>query len=171
MAGRKPKINIEQEVYHETKEHREQRESSTPIYQSQKFIPPSTLTAKEREVWDYMVNVFRQTKNCMVSDADIYLMQMYCRDKVMLDEAAIRYNKNPEYWVKKENGFDKNGDVKFILKVNPDYIIIKDKTVSCMRISDQLGLSPLARARAGIRGANAKQDEDLIANLINRPKD
>lgn len=171
MAGRRPKVIIEQETYHETKEHKEAREDSTPVYESQNFIAPETLTKKEKEVWDYIVNIFRQTKNCMVSDADIHLMQMYCRDKVMLDEATKRYQKNSTYWVNIENGYDKEGNQKYTLKANPDYVIIKDKTASCLKLFDQLGLSPLARARVGVKGANAKKDEDIIGSLINRPKD
>lgn len=171
MAGRRPKVIIEQETYHETKEHKEARESFTPIYESQNFIAPETLTKKEKEVWDYIVNIFRETKNCMVSDADIHLMQMYCRDKVMLDEATKRYQANPTYWVNIENGFDKKGNQKYTLKANPDYVIIKDKTASCLKLFDQLGLSPLARARVGVKGANAKKDEDIIGSLINRPRD
>lgn len=171
MAGRRPKVIIEQETYHETKEHKEARKSSTPIYESQNFIAPETLTKKEKEVWDYIVNIFRETKNCMVSDADIHLMQMYCRDKVMLDEATKRYQANPTYWVNIENGFDKEGNQKYTLKANPDYVIIKDKTASCLKLFDQLGLSPLARARVGVKGANAKKDEDIIGSLINRPRD
>ena len=45
MAGRKPKVNIEQDIYHETKAHKENREKSTPIYQSQEFIAPDYLEA------------------------------------------------------------------------------------------------------------------------------
>lgn len=171
MAGRKPKINIEQDIYHETKAHKENREKSTPIYQSQEFIAPKTLTKKEKDVWDYIVGIFRETKNCMVSDADIHLMQMYCRDKVMLDEATKRYQENPTYWVNIENGFDKDGNQKYSLKVNPDYLIIKDKTSSCLKLFDQLGLSPLARARVGVKGANAKEDEDMFKKLMSRSDD
>lgn len=170
MGGRPPKLQ-NTKTGHYTKAEKQAQEESLPIYQSQEFVAPSNLTEKQREVWDYMVNVFRQTKNCMVSDADIYLMQMYCRDKVMLDEAAERYRKDSTYWVKFENGYDRNGDIKYILKVNPDYIIIKDKTASCLKLTDQLGLSPLARARAGVKGANSKKDENLFQSLIDRSDD
>ena len=40
-----------------------------------------------------------------------------------------------------------------------------------MKISDQLGLSPLGRARAGVKGANAKSDENILSKLCNRPND
>ena len=40
-----------------------------------------------------------------------------------------------------------------------------------MKISDQLGLSPLGRARAGVKGANAKIEEDIFASILNRSDD
>lgn len=168
MAGRPPKLN-NQKTGHYTKKELSDNEESLPIYQSQEFIPPEGLSKKELEVWDYIVNIFRQTRNCMVSDADIHLMQMYCRDKVMLDEATKRYQANPTYWVNIENGCDKRtGEKKYTLKANPDYVIIKDKTASCLKLFDQLGLSPLARARVGVKGANAKKDENVFAGLLSR---
>lgn len=167
MAGRPPKLN-NQKTGHYTKEELKNNEESLPVYQSQEFIAPENLNKKELEVWDYIVNIFRQTKNCMVSDADIHLMQMYCRDKVMLDEATKRYQANPTYWVNIENGFDKEGNQKYTLKANPDYVIIKDKTASCLKLFDQLGLSPLARARVGVKGANAKKDENVFSGLMAR---
>lgn len=170
MAGRPPKLN-NQKTGHYTKEELKNNEESLPVYQSQEFIAPENLNEKELEVWDYIVNIFRQTKNCMVSDADIHLMQMYCRDKVMLDEATKRYQANPTYWVNIENGFDKEGNQKYTLKANPDYVIIKDKTASCLKLFDQLGLSPLARARVGVKGANAKKDEDVFKGLLERSDD
>jgi hypothetical protein len=37
-----------------------------------------------------------------------------------------------------------------------------------LKYIDQLGLSPLARARAGVKGANAKKDENPFEELMNR---
>lgn len=169
MAGRKPKINIDQEVYHETKEHKEQRESSTPIYQSQEFIPPSTLTAKEREVWDWLVKIFRGTVNCMVSDADVQLMELYCRAKVATDEADAELKKdNRAYMLFGTGMYDKDGNEKMQLKSNPNIKKRHDNALLCLKYFDQLGLSPLARARVGVKGANAKQEENVFMKLMER---
>ena len=97
MAGRKPKVNIEQDIYHETKAHKEAREKSTPIYQSQEFIAPDYLTDKEKEVWDWLATIFRGTYNCMVSDADRDLMVLYCRAKVATDEADAALKKELDH--------------------------------------------------------------------------
>lgn len=172
MAGRKPKINIDQEVYHETKEHKEARENSTPIYQSQEFEPPEYLTEKELEVWNWLVKIFRGTYNCMVSDADQDLMVLYCRAKVATDEADAELKKDNRAYVLVDSGMtDKDGQPKMQVKANPNLKKRHDNALLCLKFFDQLGLSPLARARAGVKGANAKQEQNVFANLMSRTDD
>ena len=172
MAGRKPKINIDQSVYHETKEHKQAREESTPIYQSQEFTPPPTLTDKELDVWNWLVKIFRGTVNCMVSDADVQLMELYCRAKVATDEADAELKKDNRAYVLVDSGMvDKDGQPKMQVKANPNLKKRHDNALLCLKFFDQLGLSPLARARAGVRGANAKQEENPFKELLNRTDD
>lgn len=171
MAGRKPKINIDQEVYHETKAHKEMREQSTPIYQSQEFIPPPTLTAKELEVWNWLVKIFRGTINCMVTDCDTQLMELYCRAKVATDEADAELKKDPRPYIIVPLGVDKDGKAKTTAKANPNIKKRHDNALLCLKYFDQLGLSPLARARAGVKGANAKQEENVFIKFMERNDD
>lgn len=172
MAGRKPKINVDQEVYHETKEHKEARENSTPIYQSQEFTPPPTLTEKELEVWNWLVKIFRGTVNCMVSDADVQLMELYCRAKVATDEADAELKKDGRAYILVDTGMtDKDGQPKMQIKANPNLKKRHDNALLCLKYFDQLGLSPLARARAGVKGANSKQEKNLFEELLNRTDD
>ena len=172
MAGRKPKVNIEQDVYHETKAHKEAREKSTPIYQSQEFIAPDYLTDKEKEVWNWLATIFRGTYNCMVSDADRDLMVLYCRAKVATDEADAELKKDNRAYVLVDSGMtDKDGQPKMQVKANPNIKKRHDNALLCLKYIDQLGLSPLARARAGVKGANAKQEENVFANLMSRTDD
>lgn len=172
MAGRKPKINVKQEVYHETKQHKEARENSTPIYQSQEFEPPEYLTEKELEVWNWLVKIFRGTVNCMVSDADVQLMELYCRAKVATDEADAELKKDNRAYVLVDSGMvDKDGQPKMQVKANPNLKKRHDNALLCLKFFDQLGLSPLARARAGVKGANAKQEENPFRELLNRTDD
>ena len=169
---RQPKVNIEQDIYHETKSHKEAREKSTPIYQSQEFIAPDYLTDKEREVWDWLATIFRGTYNCMVSDADRDLMVLYCRAKVATDEADAELKKDNRAYVLVDSGMtDKDGQPKMQVKANPNIKKRHDNALLCLKYIDQLGLSPLARARAGVKGANAKQEENVFANLMSRTDD
>ena len=166
---RKPKVNIEQDIYHETKSHREAREKSTPIYQSQEFIAPDYLTDKEKEVWDWLATIFRGTYNCMVSDADRDLMVLYCRAKVATDEADIALKKDNRPYILYPMGmFDKDGNEKMQLKANPNIKKRHDNALLCLKYIDQLGLSPLARARAGVKGANAKEEESIFMKFMGR---
>lgn len=171
MAGRRPKVIIEQETYHETKEHKEARENSTPIYQSQEFKPPETLTEKELEVWNWLVNVFRNTVNCMVSDADVQLMELYCRAKVATDEADQALKKDDRAYVLVPLGVDKDGKPKTTAKPNPNIKKRHDNALLCLKYFDQLGLSPLARARAGVKGANAQKEENVFIKFMERNDD
>lgn len=171
MAGRRPKVIIEQETYHETKEHKEAREKSTPIYQSQEFKPPETLTKKELEVWNWLVNVFRNTVNCMVSDADVQLMELYCRAKVATDEADQALKKDDRAYVLVPLGVDKDGKPKTTAKANPNIKKRHDNALLCLKYFDQLGLSPLARARAGVKGANAQKEENVFIKFMERNDD
>lgn len=169
MAGRKPKVNIEQDIYHETKAHKEAREKSTPIYQSQEFIAPDYLTDKEKEVWDWLATIFRGTYNCMVSDADRDLMVLYCRAKVATDEADAELKKDNRAYVLVDSGMtDKDGQPKMQVKANPNIKKRHDNALLCLKYIDQLGLSPLARARAGVKGANAKEEESIFLKFMGR---
>ena len=171
MAGRRPKTYIDTDKNHMPKAEREARANATPVYQSQTFAPPETLTAAEREVWDWLVKIFRETTNCMVSDADVHLMELYCRAKVAADEADAELKKDGRAYILVPLGKDKNGEVKTTAKPNPNIKKRHDNMVLCLKYFEELGLTPLARARAGVKGTNAKKDEDLFAKFMNRSDD
>ena len=154
-----------------SKREKEMRDNTTPVYQSQEFVPPTTLTTKEREVWDWLVKIFRETTNCMVSDADVHLMELYCRAKVAADEADAELKKDGRAYILVPLGKDKNGEVKTTAKPNPNIKKRHDNMVLCLKYFEELGLTPLARARAGVKGTNAKKDEDLFAKFMNRSDD
>lgn len=171
MAGRPPKLK-NQKTGHYTKEQIKSQEENLPIYQSQEFTPPPTLTEKELDVWNWLVKIFRGTYNCMVSDADRDLMVLYCRAKVACDEADAELKKDNRAYVLVDSGMvDKYGDPKMQVKANPNIKKRHDNALLCLKFFDQLGLSPLARARAGVKGANAKQEKDAFIELLNRTDD
>lgn len=171
MPGRKPNIVHDRLKEGMRKDELKAIEESTPIYQSQEFIPPQTLSAKELEVWNWLVKVFRETVNCMVSDADVQLMELYCRAKVACDEADAELKKDNRAYIIVPLGVDAKGKPKTTAKPNPNIKKRHDNALLCLKFFDQLGLSPLARARVGIKGANAKNEENVWAELMNRGDD
>lgn len=167
--ARAPLVNIDKEKYAKSNKYIKDREENTPVYESQNFIPPETLTDKERVVWDWLVGIFRATVNCRVSDADVHLMELYCRAKVAADEADAELKKDPRAYVIVNTGvLDMHGQPKVQVKPNPNLKKRAENSALCIKLFDQLGLSPLARAKAGLQAANAKSEMDIFAEIMNR---
>lgn len=169
--ARLPNVNIDKEKYAKSNKYVKNRESETPVYESQEFMPPATLTEAELEVWNWLVGIFRETINCKVSDADVHLMELYCRAKVATDEADAELKKDPRAYVIVALGVDKDGKPKTTAKPNPNLKKRADNATLCIKLFDQLGLSPLARARAGLKSANAKTELDIFKELMERSDD
>lgn len=171
-AGRPPKIVHDRLKEGMRKDELKAIEDSTPVYQSQNFIPPETLTAKELKVWNWLVSIFRETVNCMVSDADVQLMELYCRAKVAADEADAALKKDSRPYILYSTGmYDRDGNEKMQLKANPNIKIRHDNMLLCLKYFDQLGLSPLARAKAGVKSGRAKQEENYWKSIMERNDD
>lgn len=161
-AGRKPNIIVNQQVCHETKEKQEARESGTPIYQSQQFVPPASLSKEELKIWNDLVEIMRATIGGYVSDADIMIMETFCKSKAEYDRACKNWDKNPKMYVQVDvGGFDRNGQPKTMLKVNQWYQIKKDFSLVMTKYLDQLGISPLGRAKQGLQATKSKKDKEL----------
>lgn len=167
MAGRLPSIAPDKKLHRSNEEIRERNEE-TPIYQRQEFRTPKSLTAAEKKVWKFLVQVFRETVNCRVSDADVDMMVLYCRAKVATDEADAALKEDPRAYLVYECGEDKDGNPKYVLKANPNIKKRNDNAALCIRLADQLGLSPQARARAGLKAANAKRKDDPFRKMMQR---
>ena len=173
-AGRPPTINKKQEISHETKEVREARENGTPIYKKQDFIPPETLSKAELKVWEQLVEIFRETKGSYVSDADIMIMEVFCKSKVEYDRACKEWAKDPTMYIEvKSGGYDRNGDPKTVIKVNQWYQIKKEFSLIMTKYLDQLGISPLGRAKQGLQATKNKKDLalDALKEIFNRAED
>ena len=170
MAGRLPSITPDKKLHRSNEELRDRNEE-TPIYQRQEFKMPRTLTKEERKVWKFLVQVFRETVNCRVSDADVDMLVLYCRAKVATDEADAALKEDPRAHLVYECGEDKDGNPKYVLKANPNIKKRNDNAALCIRLADQLGLSPQARARAGLKAANAKRKDDPFRKMMQRKDD
>ena len=96
---------------------------------------------------------------------------MYCRAKVATDEADAELKKDPKPYILVPLGKDKNGNVKTTAKANPNLKKRHDNALLCLKYFNELGLSPLARARAGVKGANAKEDENIWKEFMSRGDD
>ncbi len=170
MAGRLPGTTPNKNLKRSNEE-LENREEQTPVYLKQEFKAPKDLTKEERKVWKWLAGIFRETINCRVSDADVHLMTIYCRAKVAFDEADAALKRDPRPFISYECGTDKDGEPKYQLKPNPDIKKRADNAALCIKLFDQLGLSPVARSRMGLAAANSKKEDDVIRALMNRKDD
>lgn len=177
--ARAPRVIVDKDTQKRSNEHLKKREEEMPIYQSQEFKPPKTMTKAEKAVWRWLVGIFRSTVNCRVSDADVHLMELYCRAKVSSDEADAALKDDPRPYILVETGTVETKDKdestvvekKVQVKSNPNIKKRADNAALCIKLFDQLGLSPLARARAGLKSANAIADKDPFKDLLNRSDD
>jgi P27 family predicted phage terminase small subunit len=169
LMARPPKINKNVEDYKKSKEVMDRIEDNTPAYLTQKFIYPKTLNKKEKIIWDWLTTIFTETKGSRVSDADVHLMEAYCRAKVAADEADKSLKKDPSSFILVALEKDKDGKAtKTTLKANPNILKRKENTLLFIKLSSELGLSPLARAKAGLASANPKNKIDLFDKLNSR---
>nr|DAX95797.1 MAG TPA: terminase small subunit [Caudoviricetes sp.] len=168
MAGRHPSVVPDKTKLNRSNEEIAARQENMPVYERQDFIAPKTLTREEKKVWNWLVSVFRETANCRVSDADVHLMELYCRAKVATDEADAALKEDNRAYITVEAGEDMHGNTKYQVKANPNIKKRNDNAALCIKLFDQLGLSPLARAKAGLNAANAKKSVDIFSGLMNR---
>lgn len=172
MAGRPAKISDRN--MHCSNEEKNAVEFSTPVCESQEFVAPDTLTKKELKIWEDLVKIIRSVQGSYVSDADIMTMEVYCKAKAEYDNACVEWSKNPQMYIQvMTGGFDRDGEPKSMLKVNPYYTIKKDFSNIMLKYLDQLGISPLGRAKQGVRASKSKieKDREELMSIFNRSDD
>lgn len=173
VAGRKPKITNTRRI-HRSNDELEKIVEMTPVCESQNFIAPKSLNAKELIIWNDLVKILKSVHGSYISDADIMTMEIYCKSKAEYDKACIAWEKNPQMYVQILNGgFNTAGEPKAQLKVNPNYQIKKDFANIMLKYLDQLGISPLGRARQGKQATNNKMQEEKeqLLSLLNRSEE
>lgn len=174
MTGRKPRtVKVDKEVSKLSNKEIEMLEDMTPVCDSQNFTAPKSLNKAERIIWDELVTILRSVHGSYISDADIMTMEIYCKGKAEYDRACVDWEKNPTMYLNIANGFDNHGEQKTVLKINQNYTIKRDFSKIMLSYLDQLGISPLGRAKQGRQATNNKKQEERekLLNLINRDED
>lgn len=172
MAGRLPRTTkINNDVSKLSKEEINITNEKTPICESQNFNPPKSLTKKEVVIWKELVVILKSVQGSYISDADVMTMETYCKAKAEYDRACIEWEKNPKMYVQViSGGIDRDGVAKTVIKQNQWYQIKRDFSKIMLKYLDQLGISPLGRARQGKQATKKtmqKNKENLLA-IFNR---
>lgn len=172
MKGRTPRVTlVDNEISKISNKEIEILEEMTPVCDTQNFIAPKSLNAKETIIWNDLVKILKSVHGSYISDADIMTMEIYCKSKAEYDKACKEWEKNPQMYVQiLSGGIDKDGVEKSQLKLNPNYQIKRDFAKIMLQYLDQLGISPLGRARQGRQATNNKKQEEKeqLLSLFNR---
>lgn len=173
-AGRLPKINIDKNIHKKSNEELRLRQEHTPVYRSREFEPPKSLTKDELVIWEDLVKIIKDMDGSFISDADIMTMEIYCKAKAEYDRACKEWEKNPELYIQVESGgYDKNGIPKTTVRLNPAYVVKRDFSRIMLKYVDQLGISPIGRAKQGLKSSKSELDKkrEELMNLFNRSDD
>lgn len=165
---------VDNKIYHKSNKEIQTREEVTPICESQNFEPPKSLSKKELVIWKDLVRILKSVQGSYISDADIMTMEVYCKAKAEYDKACIEWDKNPKYYIQVESGgYDKDGELKTSLKVNPAYQIKKDFSNIMLKYLNELGVTPTGRAKQGIQATKSKMqnDREELLEIFNRSDD
>lgn len=165
-AGRPPKIVHDRLKEGMRKDEIQNIKNSTPIFMTQDFIPPDTLTAKEIKIWNEITTMLKQMYSCYISDADRMLIETLCKSKTEYDRACKEWDKNPRMYILEDlGGFDRDGNPKQSLKLNQWYVIKRDFSKILTKAYSELGLTPMGRAKQGMASSKSKEDKERDAFL------
>jgi len=140
MTNRKTKIN------------------ALPKFASADFVAPPGLSDDERQVWDEITTLLRESKSSKVSDADHELIRQYCQLTVARNRSWREYSLKPERYTKIVVGICADGKTpKIVLKDNEHYKTWVECNKHLEALIKELALDPKSRARS--RSASAKAYE------------
>lgn len=106
-----------------------------------KLTCPKTLSAYGKIEWRRVVKLYKQMGSNILSDLDITALTMYC-------ESAAIYKKAQETWAKYQMLVGANAGTQRIL--DKSIKTMNEQTKIVNKLSEQLCLTPVGRARMGM---------------------
>lgn len=133
-------------------EARKKIESKLITESSEILIPPPSMSPAAKKEWNRMIALYNQMPTKILCDLDLQILKFYCEMVASYDEASKIIKK-----VKKEC---KDNNIQFRLSMVDTELKIQSKCTAEIRaLTEQLCLSPLARARLGVVGAQNSSSE------------
>jgi len=123
----------------QTKEQIARQEAHEPKIEKDALKKPDFLTDYAKEEWDRVIELIGELG--VLNSLDLYTLSAYC-------EAVSVFRNAQEQWKKNQQviGIDDNG--RYL--PNPYLRILKEQTLLINKLSEQLSLTPVGRARLGI---------------------
>lgn len=164
-GGRKaiPAALIDPKITHMSYEEIESRKEaeSQLITESVDILqPPKGLSIQAKKEWNRMIGLYQQLPTQILCDLDLQILKSYCELVALYDEASKI--------IKKVRADCKKSGEIFRLSMVAEEIRCQNKcTVEIRALTEQLCLSPLARARLGVIGVkNPTPKKDKLDELF-----
>ena len=120
-----------------------------PKYATSEFIPPQDLSADEKQVWDDITSLLKESRSSKVSDADYELIRQYCQITVARNRSWHEYKLKPERYTKIVTGICADGRTpKIVIKDNEHYKTWVECNKHLEVLIKELELDPKSRPRS-----------------------
>ena len=161
-GGRKPMplhlVNTESN--HLSADEQQVRQDNTPKGCSAKLTCPKTLSDEAKKEWRRVVKLYKQLDAAVINDLDVAVLAAYC-------EAVAVYKAAQAKYVGEKMAVTGLVDGKIVQ--NP-YITVMDRQIkNILRLSEQLCMSPVGRARIGV-ARERDLDNDPMGVLLSRSR-
>ena len=162
-TGRKPQLRLlaDNDKCRYTKAELDAREAAEPRGCSDKLTPPKTLSKLARTEWRRVVGLYRELESPILNDLDVGVLTAYCEARAIYIAAERGYSVSPIPIVK-----DRSGDVF----ENPYLGVMRKEAAIIAKLSEQLCMSPVGRARMGVAAAKREKDGDEMEALLSSPR-
>lgn len=154
-SGRKPFVAASKHASNAEKKERD--EVNQKLITTNKLSCPKYLSEMAKKEWRRIMRLYKQMDTKILCDLDVAALVMYC-------EAWAVYKKAQEQWTKLNVVATTNPASQKVIDTCLD--TMNKQTTVVSRLSEQLCLTPVGRARMGINPAKNKKDE--LADFMNR---
>lgn len=154
-TGRKPKLSlVVGERPHRSKKEIQARAANQPTGCDAVFEPPEELSPVALKEWNRYIALLTQLECEVLNDLDLSMLAALCEVTAIFKGAQREYQKIPLYGRDKETN----------QRIENPYLKIMHKAGEAMaRYSEQLGLTPVGRARLGLARAKEEKPSGLAA--------
>ncbi len=153
MTGRKPKpaqLIDRTQMKLDADYVNQRREVEESLVALDQLKCPSTLSAPAKKEWKRVMKIYKTMGAKILNDLDITALSMYC-------ESVAIYKKAQETWVKYQVLITTNKEAQKVLDKMRN--IMNKQIEVIIKLSEQLCLTPVGRARMGIAIASKKESK------------
>jgi P27 family predicted phage terminase small subunit len=144
----KPVMALDNSISKKTKAELGTRDEQTPSGCEEELKPPKKLSKFALAEWKRIIGLYKQLNLKIMNDLDIAALSMYCEAYAIWRTAQDEWSK-----IGKVTEVSPRGKV-----TDPNVKVMNEQTVVMTRLSEQLCLTPVGRARYGIEATKKPKE-------------